>query len=92
MLVVSEVFYLFWPDFIESFDKFVVDHECNGNISANTTETRNRSFVEAERKGLVFFSLFSIELTLRVLHDEEFVLHNRMYFYILMLQDFAFAF
>lgn len=36
------------PEFVEELHEAVVDHESYSHVEANTTEARNRSFVETE--------------------------------------------
>ena len=40
---------LIWPNTVENFDEFVIDHECNRHIGTDTAEPRYGTLVESER-------------------------------------------
>lgn len=53
------------PDFVESFHKGIVDHECDGHVQANTTQSRYRAFIEPEMGSIDSSCILNVQEDLR---------------------------
>jgi hypothetical protein len=68
---------LLFPHFIECLNKLVVNHERNGYVQADSTQTWNCSFVESKPvKIMIKYWFYQVESSLSFLRFWSFVFHD----------------